>query len=144
MRIFWDASWRWCQSRFAYKKDKQLTIQSADVLHCNFTVAPNGWYSYEQLLAAQTPERGTEVLPIDDEPHDSLVHVEHHCERYSKVRTCFDNFKILQHCDFFSWNILTMNWLSFERKWPKPIVKLLPWQIYCIMNIICVFSNHLK
>ena len=44
-----------------------LTIESTDVLHCDFTVAPNGADDRVQLLALEGPEGNSEVLPVNDE-----------------------------------------------------------------------------
>lgn len=59
---------------------KRLGIESADVFHCDFTVAPDGGDGDVQLLAAEASECRTQVLALNDEAHHALVHVEHHKE----------------------------------------------------------------
>ena len=64
----------------------KLTIESAEVLHGDLAVAPDGRHGDENLLAAKTLEAGPEVLPLHDEAHHAFVHVEHDCNSAKRNR----------------------------------------------------------
>ena len=59
---------------------KVLTIEPAKVLHCDFTVSPDGRNHDVQFLAPEAPESRTQILAVDDVAQDTLVHVKDNCK----------------------------------------------------------------
>ena len=62
-----------------------LTVHSADVLHGDLAVAPDGGDHEVQLLAAQALERGAQVLTVHHESQHSLIHIENSWKRWHSI-----------------------------------------------------------
>ena len=56
-----------------------LTIQTADVFHRDFTVAPDGTDNRVKFLALEAPESHAQILSVDHEGERSFVHVQNDC-----------------------------------------------------------------
>ncbi len=101
----------------------RLTIESSDVFHCYLAVAPDSRHSHVQLPASETSERGTQVLPVDNEAHHALVHVKHHCKKkphfihrpwYQDVKKKFETYK--ETCPVLRKIRLVWDWMGMENQ----------------------------
>ena len=63
-----------------------LTIQTADVFHRDFTVAPDGTDNRVKFLALEAPESHAQILSVDHEGERSFVHVQNDCNIQKKNR----------------------------------------------------------
>jgi len=56
-----------------------ITIESSDVFHGDFAMAPHGADDGVKLLSFEASESHAHVLAVDDERQRPFVHVQHHC-----------------------------------------------------------------